>query len=189
MWGEPLPSWRKARKQYQCQGDGCAQVIAQGDRYLDRSLREPLHSHLRYCQRCAEPVLAAAEGYHFFNGRNDFPDRYHKRISSTEWKKLRLEVIEQQGNRCQHCGKDGISLALHHKHYKSMGNEQPQDVELLCSDCHATADQKRRPKHEYPKEGLIVGSDGDYWGQFDPDTVYIPMPDGRNVPVYSKKKF
>jgi len=35
MWNEPMPTWRTARKQHQCQGDGCAQVIAVGERYLD----------------------------------------------------------------------------------------------------------------------------------------------------------
>ncbi len=41
MWNEPMPKWRTARKQHQCQGDGCAKVIASGERYLDRSLRDP----------------------------------------------------------------------------------------------------------------------------------------------------
>jgi hypothetical protein len=38
MWNEPMPQWRKARKQYQCQGDGCAKLIVLGERYLDRAL-------------------------------------------------------------------------------------------------------------------------------------------------------
>ena len=41
MWNEPMPKWRTARKQHQCQGDGCAKVIAPGERYLDRALRHP----------------------------------------------------------------------------------------------------------------------------------------------------
>ena len=28
MWDEPMPKWRKAQKQHQCQGDGCAKVTA-----------------------------------------------------------------------------------------------------------------------------------------------------------------
>jgi hypothetical protein len=34
------------------------------------------------------------------------------------------------------------------------------------------------------QEGLIVGPDGvARWGKFDPNTIYIPLKDGRNVPV------
>ena len=83
------------------------------------------------------------------------------------------------------------SLELHHVHYRSLGNEQPEDVELLCRECHTGADEARaakgRPKHEEPQEGLIVGIDGDHWGKLDPDTIYIPLQDGRYVPVPSLK--
>ena len=119
---------------------------------------------------------------------NDFPDRYDQHISSAEWKSLKHKIIEQRGNRCECCGQEGASLDLHHVHYRSLGNEQPEDVELLCSECHSKADEARRPKRDYPQEGLIVGVDGDYWGKFDPDTIYIPLPDGRNVPVKVEAK-
>jgi len=202
MWGEPMPKWRTAQKQHQCQGDGCAKVIARGDRYLDRALREPTHSHLRYRQECAEPVIQRANGYRFLNGRNDFPDRYQQRISSAQWKSLKREIIEQRGNRCERCGQESASLELHHKHYRSLGSEQPEDVELLCAECHTRADGARAaefcqsdaltkwlssqwwPKHVEPEEGWIVGPDGKaHWGKFDPDMIYIPLQDGRNVPV------
>ena len=78
--------------------------------------------------------------------------------------------------------------ALHHVHYRSLGSEQPEDVELLCPECHTGADEARaakgRPKHDVPEEGLIVGTDGvARWGKFDPDMAYILLKDGRNVPV------
>ncbi len=189
MWGEPMPKRRKAQEQHQCQGDGCAKVIARGERYLDRALRHPTNSHLRYCRECAEPVIARANGYHFFNGRNDFPDRYRQSISSEQWKILKRKVIEQRGNRCQRCGQEGASLALHHLHYRSLGTEQPEDVELLCRECHTAADAARaaksRPKHEEPQEGVIVGIDGDHWGRLDPDMIYLLLQDGRYEPVPS----
>lgn len=187
MWSEPMPGWRTARMQYHCQGDGCTKVIAPGERYLDRALRHPTHSHLRYCQGCAAPVIAMAKGYHSFRRRNDFPDRYQRRISSSQWKVLKCQVIEQRGNRCQRCGQESASLTLHHVHYRSLGSEQPEDVELLCAECHTGADEARatksRPKHVEPDEGWIVDSDGERWGRLDPDTVYIVLQDGRYVPV------
>ncbi len=192
MWGEPVPKWRTARKQHQCQGDGCAKVIATGERYLDRAVRHPTNSHLRYCKECAEPVIERANSYHMFRGRNDFPDRYHQYISGAQWKTLKRKVIEQRGSRCQRCGQVSPSLALHHVHYRSLGSEQPEDVELLCPECHTRADEARatkgRPRYNEPEEGLIVGPDGDHWGRLDPDTVYIPLKDGRYVPVPFKRK-
>jgi hypothetical protein len=72
-----------------------------------------------------------------------------------------------------------------------LGSEQPEDVELLCPECHTKADEtraaKNRPKHVEPEEGWIVGIDGDHWGKLDPDMVYIPLQDGRYVPVPSLK--
>jgi hypothetical protein len=64
------------------------------------------------------------------DGRND--DRYHQYISSVQWKSLKHKVIEQRGNRRERCGQESASLALHHVHYRSLGSEQPEDVELLC---------------------------------------------------------
>lgn len=192
MWNEPMPKWCTARKQYQCQGDGCPKIIAPGERYLDKAIRNPTNSHLRYCQECAEPVIARADGYHVFRGRNDFPDRYHQRVSSAQWKILKRKVIEQRGNRCEHCGHVSASLELHHVHYRSFGSEQPEDVKLLCPECHKEADEARaaksQPKREEPQEGQIVGIDGDHWGKLDPDTIYVPLPDGRYLPVPSLKR-
>jgi hypothetical protein len=63
---------------------------------------------------------------------------------------------------------------------------------LLCLECHTGADDARaakgRPKRDEPEEGWIVGPDGEHWGMLDPDTVYIPLKDGRYVPVQFKRK-
>ena len=189
MWGEPMPTWRRAQKQHQCQGDGCGKVIAKGERYLDRALRIPMNKHLRYCEKCAEPVIARANGYHFFNGRSDWPDRYQQSIASGQWRSLRRKVIELRGNRCQQCGQEGASMHIHHLHYRSLGSEQLEDVELLCAECHTKADLARalkgRPKHVEPDEGWIVGPDGERWGKLDPDMIYLVLRDGRYVPVPS----
>lgn len=180
MWNEPMPKWRTAQKQHQCQGDGCAKVIAPGERYLDRGLRHPTHSHLRYCQECAEPVIAMANNYHFFRGRSDFPNRYQQHISSPQWQVLKRQVIEQRGSRCERCGQESASLQLHHVHYRSLRSEQPGDVELLCAECHKRADEaraaKNRPKHIEPKEGWIIGPDGEHWGKLDPEMTYAVWP-------------
>lgn len=188
MWNDPMPSWRTARKQHQCQGDGCVRVIASGERYLDRLVRDPenSHSHLRYCQECAGPVLDRAKGFADGRNKSDFPDRYQQRISSAQWQSLKREIVAQRGSRCERCNSEGPSLDLHHLHYRSVGNEHPEDVVLLCRDCHAEADKTRsakRPQRDDPMEGLIVGPDGDHWGKLDPDAIYLVLPDGRYLPA------
>jgi hypothetical protein len=192
MWGEPLPTWRKAHKQYQCEGEGCTQIIAKGDRYLDRTVRRPQNGHLRYCEGCGPAVLDRAHGYHFFNGRNDFPDRYQRAIASEQWKQLKREVIQRRGNQCERCDTQEEPLELHHSHYRTLGSERTEDVELLCAKCHAAADDERSRKDrstpDVSDEGMIVGPDGDNWGAFDPDTIYAPLPDGRYLPIKQVKK-
>ena len=136
--------------------------------------------------------MASAQNYHLFRGRNDFPDRYQKRISSSEWKTLKHTIIDHRGNRCERCAIESSSLELHHLHYNSLGSEKPQDVELLCQACHTGADDarqaKNRPKREIIEEGLIVGENGDHRGLLAPDTIYIPLEDGRYLPLISKRK-
>jgi 5-methylcytosine-specific restriction endonuclease McrA len=106
--------------------------------------------------------MAMAEGYHCFNGRNEFAARYQKYISSGEWKRRKLKIIEQRGNQCERCKLVGVSIEVHHVHYRSLGNEKPEDFELLCRECHAAADEARaakgRPRRAEPPE-----DDSDPW--------------------------
>ena len=75
--------------------------------------------------------------------RHSGSDDYNCHIGSTDWERLKREIIKQRGNRCERCGVSGY-LELHHKHYHSLGSEQPDDVELLCPKCHKAADDARR---------------------------------------------
>lgn len=191
MWNEPLPTWRKARTEHSCQGEGCAHVILRGEKYLDKALREPANTHLRYCSACGEAVMEQASRYHSLNGRNDFPDRYQQRIASADWKNLKRELISERGNRCERCTRETNSLELHHKHYKSLGQELPDDLELLCADCHKAADEARthshRPKYQEPQEGWIVGANGNHRGKLDESEIYIPLDGGRYVPLKARR--
>jgi hypothetical protein len=84
--------------------------------------------------------------------RND----YNCHIGSTDWQRFKCEIIKQRGNRCERCRHVSAYLELHHKHYHSLGIEQPEDVELLCPKCHRGADEARaaksRPKRDEPQE-------------------------------------
>jgi len=48
--------------------------------------------------------------------------------------KIRRAVIEMSNARCEHCGRYGEDM--HHSCYERRGNEEPQDIVLLCRRCH-----------------------------------------------------
>ena len=52
--------------------------------------------------------------------------------------KLRTEIYSNHyENRCQQCGKVKLKgLTLHHKTYKTLGQESCGDLLLVCKKCH-----------------------------------------------------
>lgn len=59
---------------------------------------------------------------------------YTQYLSSKKWKQKRNEVINLQKS-CQSCGSKE-NLQVHHKTYRNIGNELPEDLLLLCNSCH-----------------------------------------------------
>jgi hypothetical protein len=49
---------------------------------------------------------------------------------------LRVDILTVRGKRCKRCGVTKF-LHVHHKTYANLGNEEPEDLEILCKDCHA----------------------------------------------------
>lgn len=62
--------------------------------------------------------------------------RYHKYIASRFWRTLSKRFLHDAGYRCECCGCGG-ELHVHHKTYKSLGNESRHQVQVLCRDCHS----------------------------------------------------
>lgn len=60
---------------------------------------------------------------------------YLRRIHSAEWKVFRMTIMAQRGAKCEQCP-SVRNIQLHHMTYERLGNELPQDVMLLCDDCH-----------------------------------------------------
>lgn len=67
---------------------------------------------------------------------------YHEYIDSPEWRERVNHYKELAGWKCQECGSP-TRLTGHHRHYLNIGNEPPDDIEILCWPCH----QKRHPDH------------------------------------------
>jgi len=70
----------------------------------------------------------------------------------THWENLRVLKMAEQGSACACCPNDinnGYQLELHHRHYENWGNEQADDVVILCSLCHEYITSRFRMTDEY----------------------------------------
>lgn len=71
---------------------------------------------------------------------------YRAYLESDAWKRFRVKAIKATASRCERCGawKFDHELQVHHLHYKTLGNESLEDVEVLCLACHEQADKQRQ---------------------------------------------
>ena len=60
---------------------------------------------------------------------------YHAYLNSDAWKQKRSIALRGAEYRCQVCNRDG-QLDVHHRTYERLGNELPQDLVVLCRECH-----------------------------------------------------
>jgi 5-methylcytosine-specific restriction endonuclease McrA len=61
---------------------------------------------------------------------------YGDYLRTPEWSYRRREMIKANERRCQRCGNYSPTLEVHHRTYEHLGNELPEDLEVLCADCH-----------------------------------------------------
>lgn len=81
--------------------------------------------------------------------------QYKQYLQSKEWVDIRVSLIESR-KCCERCG-NRKGLQVHHKTYKNIFNEEPSDLELLCSGCHQKEHFKpvKKIKTNYPS-GLTL---------------------------------
>jgi hypothetical protein len=60
---------------------------------------------------------------------------YRTYLESDAWKRRRSVALSEAGHRCQVCNREG-QLDVHHRTYERLGNELPQDLVVLCRECH-----------------------------------------------------
>ena len=72
---------------------------------------------------------------------------YWAYINSPKWRVFRAGIIAARGRKCEKCRLGPFSLLhLHHLTYIRFGSELPEDVQLLCVDCHGKLHPKALPK-------------------------------------------
>jgi len=76
---------------------------------------------------------------------------YNNYLRSKEWKEKRKVALDRAHHRCQLCNSPKF-LEVHHRTYERFGDELPEDLTVLCQDCHRKFEKaKRQPKHYFNK--------------------------------------
>ena len=61
---------------------------------------------------------------------------YEEYIKSTRWQMKADDAKERANYRCQLCNVNVSTLHAHHRTYERLGNELPEDITVLCPECH-----------------------------------------------------
>lgn len=63
---------------------------------------------------------------------------YTEKLKDPRWQKQRLEIMNRDNFRCQHCNSADKTLHIHHKYYTSIEPWEYPNTALitLCWDCH-----------------------------------------------------
>jgi len=70
--------------------------------------------------------------------RARFSKEYLDYIASAAWRTFRKGILKLRGAFCERCS-SALRLELHHLSYERLGRELPEDVVILCRDCHQKA--------------------------------------------------
>lgn len=69
-------------------------------------------------------------------------DRYRVRMATPQWRAERALALQRDHYRCTNCGSEA-QLVVHHDNYDHVGDEWPEDLRVLCWDCHDREHQRR----------------------------------------------
>lgn len=64
-----------------------------------------------------------------------FNGDYKAYLQSEWWKKRRKKALHRANYQCEECYTEE-KLHVHHLSYKNIGNERPEDLQVLCAACH-----------------------------------------------------
>lgn len=112
-------------------------------------------------------------------------EHYIAHLRSAEWKALRQSALRRAKFSCERCAAKGY-LEVHHKHYRTLGAETLDDVEVVCKTCHGKADDQRASEGRHRSSaaalnGWATNAYGENWAdRFDSDEVREQFNDWRD---------
>jgi 5-methylcytosine-specific restriction endonuclease McrA len=92
------------------------------------------------------------------------PKVLHNFYKSDTWKLAREIKIRSVNGRCERCG--GIGQEVHHRQRVTVNNVEdasvslnPENLELLCRDCHNKEHQRFSRKMKFDEEGNLINTE------------------------------
>lgn len=82
---------------------------------------------------------------------------YKRYISSDEWKEKSEWMKRSVGHRCQMCNRLHLPLNVHHRTYKRLGSEMPEDLIVLCRKCHEDFSKTHKYDHRTDTQYEPIG--------------------------------
>ena len=75
---------------------------------------------------------------------------YPEYILTPGWRVRATKAKELVGWRCQVCNrhKSEVTLDAHHRTYERLGDERPEDITVLCRDCHGLYESNKKNGRE-----------------------------------------
>ena len=61
--------------------------------------------------------------------------KYFLYLKSNEWANLKIDLFNKRGRICEKCLSTD-KLHVHHLTYKNIFKEEPEDLIILCMECH-----------------------------------------------------
>ncbi len=76
------------------------------------------------------------------------PAAYQDYIRSATWKTRAFAAKERADWKCQVCNRSRREVVLdaHHRTYERLGRELPEDITVLCRDCHSLYELNKNHK-------------------------------------------
>lgn len=102
------------------------------NRRQSRLLNGKIDTHLISLNKLKAKVLDLRKR---FNTVEIAKRNYDEYLKHPAWFKFREYIRILRNNQCEKC-KNNEKFQVHHLHYRNIGNEKDEDVQLLCRKCH-----------------------------------------------------
>ncbi|NIN36610.1 MAG: hypothetical protein GTO60_16565 [Gammaproteobacteria bacterium] len=122
--------------------------------------------------------------------------QYQAYLQSDHWFIMRRKALKKAGFKCEQCGlgRDALPLHVHHLNYDNLGNEKPEDLQVLCAYCHRFEHEKANDPiliwvDQYAGKNIVEDSFIFCWGDEDfyPPTITLQAKGVEKYDIYVLK--